>query len=280
MAGRVLRATAFLGAVWGRVGAGHFGLVAAGVAFYAMFAVFPGLAATVAIWSLVADPSVIASYLEVAEKFLPEDAGILIHDQVMGLLTTPRATLGWATAVTIGIALYSARAGVAALIGGLEVVHRATPRPFLLGWAIDFALTGALILALSVGLATSIAVPLILDFVTLGPAEAWLLSILPRLAMFFLVLTCLAILYRFGPNRPKGEVPHVFAGVLVATVAWAAVSLAFSAYLAGFDSYNRVYGSIGAVAALLMWLYLSVWAVLLGGAVNAEMTGDRSGAAA
>ena len=270
MFARCLSVCRFFVAVWGRVGAGHFGLIAAGVAFYAMFAVFPGLAASVAIWSLMADPGVIASYLSVAEDFLPVDAATLVHDQVMGLLATPRSTLGWATIFTVSIALYSARAGVSALISGLEVVHRTKPRSFLWGWAMDFILTGALIVALFVGLTTSIAVPIILGYIKLGTLGGWLLSVLPRMAMFLLVLTCLAILYRFGPNRAEGETPHVILGVIVAAIGWAAVSIAFSAYLSNFDSYNRIYGSIGAVAALLMWLYLSVWAVLVGGAINAE----------
>ena len=90
--------------------------------------------------------------------------------------------------------------------------------------------------------------------------------------MFVLVLTCLGILYRFGPNVSGVRTPWVSPGTIVAALAWAAVSIAFSAYLANFNSYNRIYGSIGAVIALLMWLYLSVWTVLLGAAVNAEMT--------
>jgi membrane protein len=263
----------FLAEVWWRVGDGHFGLIAAGVAFYAMFAVFPGLAASLAIWGLVADPAVIADYLAVAERFLPADAAALVHDQVMGLLAAPRATLGWTTFVSVAIALYSARAGVAALIQGLDVVHRARPRGLVWGWAVDMLVTFALILALFVGFVTIIAVPIALTYVTLGSFEAWLLSILPWGAMFLLVLTCLSILYRFGPNHPgEAGTPWVSAGVVVAALAWACVSLAFSTYLANFDSYNRIYGSIGAVAALLMWLYLSVWSVLLGGAINAELT--------
>lgn len=266
----------FILAVWGRIGDGQFGLVAAGVAFYAMFAVFPGLAASVAIWSLMADPAIIADYLEVGEKFLPTDAAILIHDQVMGLLTTPRATLGWATFVSLMIALYSARAGVSALIIGLDVVNRATPRGWVWGWAVDILLTLALILAIIVGLATIVLVPFVLGFVNLGPAEEWFLGFLPWIAMFMLVLTCLSILYHFGPNLPQeAGRPWVSAGVVVAALTWSLVSFAFSTYLANFDSYNRVYGSIGAVIALMMWLYLGVWAVLLGGAVNAELTAPR-----
>lgn len=263
----------FVLAVWDRVGNGHFGLIAAGVAFYAMFAVFPAIAASVAIWSLVSDPAVLNNYLLVAERFLPRDAAALVHAQVEGLLNTPRATLGWTTFVSIAIALYSARAGVSALIQSLDVVHRTTPRGWLWGWAVDFILTFALILALFVGLVTVIAVPLLLQYVPLGPAEAWLLTVLPWGAMFLLVLTCLSIMYRFGPNLPDGAgAPWVSVGVIVAALTWSGVSFAFSAYLANFDSYNRIYGSIGAVVALMMWLYLSVWSVLLGGAINAELT--------
>ncbi len=266
----------FLAAVWSRVGEGHFGLLAAGVAFYAMFAVFPGLAASIAIWSLVSDPVVITEYLEVGEQFLPPGAAQLVRDQVIGLLSTSGATLGWATLVSTLIALYAVRAGVSALIQGLDVVNRSTPRGLLWGWGVDVVLTFALILALFVGLTTVVAVPLILGYLTLGPVEAWLLSVLPWVAMTLLVFTCLSILYRFGPNLShEAGRPWVSVGVVVATLSWSAVSFAFSTYLANFDSYNRIYGSIGAVAALLMWLYLSVWAVLLGGAINAEMTARK-----
>ena len=266
----------FLFAVWGRIGDGRFGLIAAGVAFYAMFAVFPGLAASVAIWSLMADPAIIAEYLAVGERFLPADAATLVHDQVMGLLATPRATLGWATFVSLMIALYSARAGVSALITGLDVVNRAAPRGWIWGWAVEIMLTLALILAILVGLATIVLVPLILEYVNFGRAEVWFLGLLPWFAMFLLVLSCLSILYHFGPNLPADAGrPWVSVGVVVAALTWSAVSFAFSAYLANFDSYNRIYGSIGAVVALMMWLYLGVWAVLLGGAVNAELTTPR-----
>ena len=120
----------FVVAVSLRVGNGHFGLIAAGVAFFAMFAVFPGLAAAVAIWGLFADPGVIQGYLAVAERFVPPEARTLVHDQVVGLITAPRAALQWTTLLSLAVALYSARAGVSALVQGLDVVHRSRPR----GW--------------------------------------------------------------------------------------------------------------------------------------------------
>jgi membrane protein len=262
----------FVVAVANRVGEGHFSLIAAGVAFYAMFAVFPGLTATIAIWSMVADPGVISGYLAVAERFLPPEAATLVHDQVIGLITAPKAALGWATVISLVIAIYSARAGVSALIQGLDVVHRARPRGWIWGWAMDFILTAALIGALMVALVTVVVVPILLSYVTLGTFEAWLTRVLPWGAMFLLVLTCLSILYRFGPNVPGGfRSPWITVGVLVAAMAWSGVSIGFSVYLSNFNSYNTIYGSIGAVIILMTWLYLSVWAVLLGGAINAEI---------
>ena len=262
----------FIVAVANRVGEGHFSLIAAGVAFYAMFAVFPGLTATIAIWSMVADPRVISDYLAVAERFLPPEAAALVHDQVVGLMDAPKVALGWATLISLVIALYSARAGVSALIQGLDVVHRARPRGWIWGWAVDFILTAALIGALMVALVTVVVVPILLSYVTFGTFEAWLTRVLPWGAMFVLVLTCLSILYRFGPNVPGGfRSPWITVGVLVAAMAWAGVSIGFSVYLSNFNSYNTIYGSIGAVIILMTWLYLSVWAVLLGGAINAEI---------
>jgi membrane protein len=262
----------FLVAVSTRVGNGHFGLIAAGVAFYAMFAVFPGLAAAVAVWGMFADPSVIAGYLVVAERFLPPEAAGLIHDQVMGLINAPKAALQWTTVLSLGIALYSARAGVSALIQGLDVVHRSRPRGWVRGYVVDFILTLALIGALFVALVTVVVVPILLSYFPSGTFSIWLTKVLPWAAMFLLVLTCLSILYRFGPNVEGGfRSPWITVGVLVAALAWAGVSIGFSVYLANFNSYNAIYGSIGAVIILMMWLYLSVWAVLLGGAINAEL---------
>jgi membrane protein len=119
---------------------------------------------------------------------------------------------------------------------------------------------------------TVVVVPILLSYVTLGTFEAWLTKVLPWGAMFLLVVTCLSILYRFGPNVPGGfRSPWISVGVVVAALSWAGVSIGFSVYLANFNSYNAIYGSIGAVIILMMWLYLSVWAVLLGGAINAEL---------
>jgi membrane protein len=195
---------------------------------------------------------------------------------VVGLMETPRGRLGWATVFSLSVAFYSARAGVAALIQGMDFVHKTQPRGLIWGWAVDFILTGALIVALIVALGTVVVMPVMLAYVGSDSFDAFFLKGLPWAAMFLLVLTCLGILYRYGPNYGpdfRGALtPWVTPGTFFAALAWAAVSIAFSAYLANFNSYNRIYGSIGAVIALLMWLYLSVWTVLMGAAINAELS--------
>ncbi|MBK5947305.1 hypothetical protein CCR83_12840 [Rhodobacter veldkampii DSM 11550] len=266
---RVWGAIRFVRRLACRVQDSRLGLIAAGVAFYAIFAIFPGLTATIAIWSLIADPAVIGAYLDVADEFIPPEAWAILNSQITALLAAPRMSLGWASSLSILLALGSARAGVAALIQGLDMIHGTRPRSGVAGFVLGILLTLALVAAVLAGLATVVLVPLGLALVPLGPLTGWVLTALPWAAMLLLLLTSLGILYRYGPNTGRRQ-PWASPGAIVATMLWAAVSLGFSAYLANLGSYNRVYGSLGAVIALLMWLYLSSWAVLLGAVLDAE----------
>ncbi len=257
------------GTLW-RLSHARLGLIAAGVAFYAMFALFPGMTATLAIFSMMSNPAAVEDYVGVAERFIPHEAFELIDGQIEALVTGPRATLGWTSVLSIVIALASARTGVAAMMLGLDVIHGNHSRngvaAFLTGILITLALIGVMILSLVV----VVAVPLALAFLHMDEFSGWVLQILPWILVLVIVQAVLAILYKFGPEwgRVSGR---IMPGTMLATVLWAASSIAFSAYLAYFATYNRVYGSIGAVAALLMWLYFSVYSVLAGGALNAEL---------
>jgi membrane protein len=254
-----------------RLQAGHIGLIAAGVAFYAIFAIFPATTATIALWSLVSDPNIIAQYLDVAEGFIPPEAYRLLSNQINALLSGPRATLGWATAVSVAIALFSARAGVQALVQGINVIHRCPSRQVLRGVLAGYAITLALVATTLAAFAIIIVVPIAIAFLPLGILREWLLTELPWLMMIVLIFSGLAILYRFGPSQPESRAGWFSIGALVAACGWAIGSLGFSYYIANFGAYNRVYGSIGAVIALLMWLYISAYVILVGAAINAEL---------
>ncbi|MDF2141926.1 YihY/virulence factor BrkB family protein [Paenirhodobacter sp. CAU 1674] len=259
----------------GRLARTNISLIAAGVAFYAMLAVFPGLSALIAIWSAFADPAVIGSYLAVADDFIPPEAFAILTEQILLLLQGPRTTIGWGTVLSVAVALFSARAGVGALVLGLDVIHGTRPRNTLLSFLFGYVMTLALVAVMLLAMATVVVVPIAVNFLPFHALTGWLLSGLPWGGMLLLMLSALGILYRYGPNTRGARDPILTLGAVLATLVWGIASLALTYYLTNFGSYNKVYGSIGAVIALLMWLYLSAFSVLLGAALNAELAASR-----
>lgn len=243
-------------------------LIAAGIAFYGFLALFPSMAAAIAIWGFFADAGVIRQELELARDYVPADAFSLISQQVEALLALEYDSLKWATVLSVGVALWTARAGVAALMRGLNAIHGLQNRPGhwhqLRAMMLTLIMVGLVIAAMFL----AVVGPLLLSFVPLGAWASLSLEMVQLVASFALVVLGVALIYRLGLNR---EVYHPLftRGIFVALVIWIAASRGFVVYLANFDAYNRIYGSIGAVVALLMWLYLSAYAILLGAAVDA-----------
>lgn len=245
-------------------------LIAAGVAFYGFLAIFPAVAVVIALWGAVYDPNVIRTQVEVLKPVLPPDAYSLILTQVEGLLAVRGPTLGWATLLSTALALWSARAGVAALIRGLNAIHHLPNRPGGHHQFRAMVLTLVLIgLALAAMVATVIT-PIAIEALPLALDDTWWLHQANLALGLALLVLAIGIAYRAGPNYGAVRPPAVTLGLLVAVLLWAAAARGFMLYLANFPSYNRVYGSIGAVVILLMWLYVSAYAVLLGAAVDAE----------
>lgn len=251
-------------------------LISAGVAFYAMLAIFPGLSATIAIWSTFADPTVIQNYLTVADDFIPPAAYGILEEQIMALLEGPRGGIGLGTLLSVAVTLLSARAGVGALVLGLNVIHGTRPRATLWSFVFGYGLTIALVGVMLVALATVVVAPIMLNLLPFQTIASQLLTGTPWIGMLLLVLTALGILYRYGPNAAHARDPLLSVGSVMATVVWSIASLGLTYYLANFAGYNRVYGSIGAVIALLMWLYISAFSVLFGAALNAEIASRRA----
>ncbi len=260
-------------AVWWALDQRHLGLIAAGVAFYSMFAIFPGMAATIAIWGIFADPAVVENYLAAVHGLIPDDAYSLIASQLRALVNAHATGWHWATLLPLAIALYSVHSAVSALISGLNAVQERRQRAGLMRLGGSLALTLALLLLIITALALVVAVPIVLSLVRFGPAEATILRFVPWVILFLVVKVTLGLFYRWGATRDDVMRRHgwVSTGSLVAAFLWAAVSFAFSLYLENFGSYNRIYGSIGAVIALMMWLYLSAYIVLFGAVLNAEI---------
>lgn len=265
----------FIQAIFERMDKIHMTLIAAGVAFYAMFAVFPGLAALFALWGLWYDPQQLEQYVHATDEFIPLGAADIIHGQINALIAAGRTQLGWTTAISFLIATISARQGVGGLIQGLNAAHGVRSHPTIWGFVLAYVLTLAIVGVIALGLATIILVPIAFNVLPDVPLRDWLIGSVPWMAIFLIVLLVIGIIYRFGPNVKAPRTPIFTWGSLFAALAWAGVSYGFSAYLASFNSYNRIYGSIGAVIALLMWFYLGGFTVLLGALLNLELARRR-----
>ncbi|MEM6304455.1 MAG: YihY/virulence factor BrkB family protein [Pseudomonadota bacterium] len=251
-------------------------LIAAGVAFFGMLSLFPALAALIALLGLVSDPIVVLEQMEALRPLVPEDVFEIINAQVLSLVSARADALGWAGAVSLFLAIWTARAGTGAMIIGLNSVYqkqnRATTRHYLRAILITLGLMGVGIVAVLM----VVVAPVVLAFFPLGAFFGWVFD-LTRYTIAVLVLFAgIAVLYRFGPNRRPARMPWISFGAVVAVLSWALVSIGFSYYVSNFGNYNQVYGSIGAVIVVLIWLWITSFLVLFGGLLNAQIEKRRN----
>ena len=246
------------------------GLISAGVAFFGFLAIFPAAAFLIAIWGMVNDPIVIRNQVELLKSVLPPNAYSLILAQVDDLLSIRGPTLGWTTFLSTLLAFWSSRAGVAALIRGLNAIHHLPNRSGRHHQLRALVLTLILIGLALAAMIMAVVAPLVIEVLPLNFDDVVLLHRANLLLGLATVVFAVGLAYRYGPNHAGNRPPIFTVGLLVAVCLWAVAARGFMIYLANFPSYNRVYGSIGAVSVLLIWLYVSAYSVLLGAAVDAE----------
>ena len=244
------------------------GLISAGVAFYGLFAIFPGIAATISLFGILADPIIVESQLNLMAGLMPDGVFQLFQTQIDGLLNAGSATLGVTTLVSIGLALWSARTGVAALIRGLNAIFNRPNRGSIRHVLVALLLTICLISIAIVALLMVVVAPIFLAVIPFNTDQAVLLELFRWSLVVAVLFVGLGLLYRYGPNRRYARMGWVTPGAFVVVAFWLVMSAAFSAYVANFATYNEVYGSLGAVIALLFWFYLSAYLILVGAALN------------
>ena len=244
-------------------------LISAGVAFWALFSIFPAMAASVAIFGLFADPVVIRGQLDLLADVIPRDVYDIFRTQIEALLGAGRSTLGWATALSVAFALWSARAGVGALVRGVNQIYGGAKRGGVQHMIVVLGLTFGLVAVALAALVLVVAVPIALAFVPLAGEMVKGIELARWSAALFILLGGLALIYKFGPNgKPTVGIKWLTPGATLAVGLWFVASWGFSSYLSSFGNYNEVYGSLGAFIALLMWFYISSYLVLLGAVLN------------
>jgi membrane protein len=245
--------------------------VAAGVTFYLLLALVPGIAALVSIYGLFADPATIRDHLDSLSGILPGGAVDVVGEQIGRIAGQGQATLGTAFATSLVISLWSANAGTKALFDALNVAYDETEkRSFVRLTLISLGCTLAAIVFLMVALAGVVVVPVVLDALGLGTVADLIIRIARWPLLLLLVAVGLAALYRYGPSRDEPQWRWVSVGSAFASLGWLVASLLFSWYAANFGSYNQTYGSLGAIVGFMTWMWISCVVILLGAKLNAE----------
>jgi membrane protein len=258
--------------IWNDIGKDRILLIAAGTTFYLMLALFPFLAAFVSLYGFFADPADISGYAASLDGVLPGGGLQLIEKQLETLAAQEQGTLSIGFIVGLATTLWSVGGGVKAIMEGLNVVYSEDEkRNFLwlslvaLGFSLGLILLG-IILLLAIGV-----VPAVLTFFNLGSVAEVLLRVGRWPVLLVIIAAALAVLYRYGPSRDDARIRWLSWGAGLATLLWIATSWGFSYYLENFADYNATYGSLGAIIGFMLWTWLSVSIVLLGGKLNAEM---------
>ena len=257
--------------------------VAAGLTFYAILALFPAITALVSIYGLFADPGQIERNLSGLSGVVPDGALSVVGDQIKLISASGGTALGWAFAVGLGIALWSANSGMKALFDALNVAYQAKEtRSFirLNAVALLFTLSG-IVLALAVLLGIVVSAAWALDTLSFGdPFIATVIRWLAWPASIAAALLGLAVVYRFGPDIERPEWKWVTPGSLFATFFLFVASAGFAYYAANFANYNKTYGTLGAAIGFMTWLWISSIVVMVGAELNAAVEREAKGKSA
>lgn len=247
-------------------------LIAAGATFYLLLSLFPALAAFVSIYGFFADPTTIASHLDMLRGILPQGGLEIIEGQLMEFARGRQDTLGVGFLIAFAVAFWSANNGVKTLFEALNIAYREREkRSFIALNLLSFVFTIGVMLIATLLIALVGILPALLAFL---PLDEWT-DLLLRYARWPLLLLItgfgISILYRFGPSRTRANWRWISWGSILACLVWLAASAGFSFYLQGFADYNATYGSLGAAIGFMMWTWISVMVLLVGAQLNAEI---------
>jgi membrane protein len=246
-------------------------LLAGGVAFFGFLALFPALIATVLLYGLLVDPATVRDQIASVGSAIPAEARTLLLDQLESLTSTSESALGIGLVISVALALWSASGGIGNLITAINTAYdEEEDRGFVKRKLLALGLTLAAVVFLLVIVTLVAVAPAVLDnLVGSGPIR-WLFEAIRWALLLVLIMAALAVLYRTSPDRDAPKMRWVSVGAAVATVMWILASVGFSIYVDNFSSYGKTYGALAGVVILMLWLWISAYAVLLGAEINAE----------
>ncbi len=250
----------------------HTMLVASGVAFTCVFSLIPAMIAVVAVYGLVASPSDVESHVRPLVDVLPEEAGQLLIEQLQNV------TVIDGTEITVGLAFgligvaWAISSAINAMVMAIRIAHELpSPHNWIQGRIFALKLSVIAVLAAAAMIWLVVVVPPLMDDANVGGAYRWAVSIGRWPVVLIVSTTALALFYRAVVGHRTGRFHFVSWGAIVATAIWVLSTIGLSVVYGYFGRIESTFGSLGAVAALMAWLYLTALAALIG----AEIDGAR-----
>jgi membrane protein len=257
--------------VWRNSSRHNIGFLAAGVAFYGFLSLAPSLALLVMVYGSVADPATLYDRMVEIIRVVPAEAALLINQQLVSLIRTAAETHGWAVIPAALLSLYGASGAAGGMISSLNIIYEQEEKRNIFGLtlvSVELAVS-AIILALLGIFSASVLALVQFALSDLGAVAIALIRVATWMVAFVLASFAIAIVYRYGPCRENAKWRWLTLGSAVGTTLWLLGSLLFGWY-ASMANYATTYGSLGAVVALLMWIFVSAYSLLLGAFINAE----------
>jgi membrane protein len=248
-------------------------LAAAGCAFYATLALFPTITMLISLYGLVYDPDTVQPQLHYLRHFMPPAAYELISERIQSLVSQPARGLGISFLVSLALSLWSSAAGTRSVLNALSLAYgQAETRGFIRFQLVSLGMTLIAVIGAALAIGVLVLIPITIARVGLS-SYARVLVALPSFAvMIVFVIMALGLLYRYGPAG-AGRVFYA-PGAGLTTVIWLLGSWAFGLYVGRFAAYSATYGPLSTLIGLMMWFYLTAYAVLFGAEVNAALDAE------
>ena len=246
-------------------------MVAAGCAFYATLALFPAISMLLFIYGMAFDPVTVEPQLQLLKSLLPGPGVALIDARIRQLVSHPPGQLTIGLLISLGVTLWSAMTGTKSVLSAVNMAYGQTEQRGLLRYQlVAFTITMCALVGAALAVAILVFLPVAFAWLGLPEGARGAIRGVSLLLLAAFVLVSLSLLFRFGPSR-HARWAWITPGSKVATVLWLAASALFSWYVGAVASYDALYGPLGAVVAVMMWFYVTTFAVLLGAELNAQL---------
>ena len=266
---------------WKDIGKKDLSLVAAGVTYYLLVALFPAFAALISVYGLVENPVGMTEDVQSLSSLLPPSIVRLISVVLRELISASSRSLGLGAIVGIGVALFSGMRGMTGMMAALNIAYgQAETRGYVRFYATALFLTVLIIASGLIALMLVIGLPALLSGTGVRSPARWISLIVKWALLIVFVVGVVSVIYRYGPGGRKPRWKFASLGIITATILWLIGSILFSVYVHNFGRYSEVYGSLGLPLIILTWVWLSVFVVLFGAEINGEverqMRGDKT----